>query len=234
MNQGPVVKERPILFSAPMVRALLAGTKTQTRRIVKPQPFKPDPSRPSYFPFQPEDWVWSANSWSSTISNSPEGPAGWAKHCPCGQPGDRLWVRETFQPLFADGMQHGDEGIDWGTGAGYAVRYTATDKVVEWVDGDDEVTSRCKPSIHMPRWASRLTLEITSVRVERLQSISEADAAAEGIEHQPNGGELYPHGEDRGCGGRNHYRRIAISGNQSTAPDRGARILGCGLSNLSW
>jgi hypothetical protein len=105
------------------------------------------------------------------------------------QPGDRLWVRETFQPLFADGFEHGDERIDWGTGAGYAVRYMATDSRVEWVDGDDAVTDRCKPSIHMPRWASRILLEVTEVRVERLQDISEVDAFAEGAECIEVGGE---------------------------------------------
>lgn len=164
------MKERPILFSGPMVRALLAGTKMQTRRALKPQP---SANTKRFFNTLPLD----------RAGFSIDGPIT----CPYGQLGDRLWVRETFQPLFADGMQHGDEGIDWGTGAGYAVRYPATDEIVEWVDGDDEVTSRCKPSIHMPRWASRLTLEITAVRVERLQDISRADAIAEGLDFVPDG-----------------------------------------------
>jgi len=209
-GQG-AMKERPILFSAPMVRAILAGTKTQTRRVVKPQPLKPDPSHPSYFPFQPDDWVWSANSWSSTISNSPEGPAGWSRHCPYGQPGDRLWVRETFyhDPEDSLTLYRADGGFDgdqWD--AGY-----------KW-----------HPSIHMPRLISRITLKITDVRVQRLQAISEADALAEGVK---------PAWEP-GCSGRLmeaiggfSYRPAASAyantcGNPSTAPDRGVRTLGCG------
>ncbi len=143
------MKERPILFSAPMVRAILDGRKTQTRRVVKHQPIPPDA-----FP------------------------------CPYGQPGDRLWVRESFQPIHADGVER--EDTDWGTGKGYACHYPATDEIIEWVDGDDKITSRCKPSIHMPRWASRINLEITGVRVERLQEISGMDAMCEGVHVPPN------------------------------------------------
>ena len=131
-------KERPILFSAPMVRALLAGTKTQTRRVVK-------------------------------VPKRMEGvtsPAGALVDfdCPYGRPGDRLWVRETFS---YDAKLHfrGDRGPCW-----------------YWADGNPEYGdwTKPRPSIHMPRWASRITLEITGVRVERLQSISEEDALAEG------------------------------------------------------
>jgi len=156
-------RERPVLFSAPMVRAILAGTKTQTRRVCKAaRDVTGDEFR-------------DADGWP--MRDDPgcgEVRAG----CPYGQPGDRLWVRETFQPLFADGYDH--HSVDWETGKGYACRYVATDGRVEWIDGDDNITDRCKPGIHMPRWASRITLEVTAVRVERLLDISVEDCRAEG------------------------------------------------------
>lgn len=140
----------PIIFSATMIRALLAGQKTQTRRIVKPR----------------------------------DGLDALAMHqfgrCPYGQPGDLLWVKETFQPVLTPYFDPPDS--EWATGKGYQVLYMATDKAVVYVDRDDNVTERRKPSIHMPRWASRLTLRITEVRVQRVQDISEDDARAEGIE----------------------------------------------------
>ena len=133
------MREIPILFSPPMVRALLAGRKTVTRRLSK----------------------------------------RWLKV----KAGDVLWVREAFQPIFAEGFEHGGEKYpDWKTGEGYAIRYVATEGRTDWIDGEDNITDRCKPGIHMPRWASRITLEITGVRVERVRSISEEDAIAEGVE----------------------------------------------------
>jgi len=128
------LKERPILFSAPMVRAILDGRKTQTRRVVKPQP--------------------NADNWTGK--------------CRYGQRGDRLWVRETWQSLVIhDGLSPSDIPV------GADIQYPAT--YDGWV-------SKRRPSIHMPRWASRITLEITGIRVERLQDISENDAVAEGVE----------------------------------------------------
>jgi hypothetical protein len=147
------MKERPILFSAPMVRALLDGSKTQTRRIVKPA------GAHEIFPFIGSD-------------NNPTGEFGWcpspsyiSKHiyCPYGQPGERLWVRETFGHAWHHAQPR------------YFYRAT-DDKNVGWHPD----FNGWKPSIHMPREASRITLEITDVRVERLQDISEADAQAEG------------------------------------------------------
>lgn len=134
------VKERPILFSAPMVRAIQAGTKTQTRRVCKGAALQ---------------WLGEgfAPDFVALQSNA---------MCPYGQSGDRLWVREAFQamgnaelhaePIFYRADQYRDDGFH-----------------------------RWTPSIHMPRWASRITLEIVSVRVERLNEISEQDAQAEGI-----------------------------------------------------
>ncbi len=142
---------RPILFSALMVREILAGTKTQTRRIVKPGNLGPGglPVR------QPTpDWNaahYGGGMWSDGLD--------FAAFCPYGQPGDRLWVRETWAP---------------------GGRYAAT-------DSRPGAVPRWRPSIHMPRAASRITLEITGVRVERLQDISEADALAEGIGRYDNG-----------------------------------------------
>lgn len=142
------MKERPILFSGPMVRALLAGTKTQTRRIIKPQP---EPLRQCV-----DGWRWKGEHHDFMIDV-----------CPFGKPGDRLWVKETYSA-------HGEMG-DWGR-----KRYRAD-------LGDDAKEPHglhWRPSIFCTRNASRITLEITSVRVERLNDISEADAKAEGAEIQ--------------------------------------------------
>jgi hypothetical protein len=144
-----------------MVRALLDGSKTQTRRVVKPNHL-------AFFDQSPADML---GAWGT-------------RPLPYGKTGDQLWVRETFQPTFAPDVERDD--TDWETGKGYQLRYSATDERVDWMDGDDNITRRCKPAIHMPRWASRITLEITGVRVERLQDISEADAKAEGCTKNHN------------------------------------------------
>lgn len=130
-------KERPILYSAPMVRAILSGEKTQTRRVIK------------------GDWVFDGD----------ESGSGWeAPTCPYGLPGDRLWVRESFA-LWPE----------QGEGEGPGIAYRADDESFE------PFTSYWRPSIHMPRWASRITLEITGVRLERVQDISDGDILAEGV-----------------------------------------------------
>jgi hypothetical protein len=153
------MKERPILFSGSMVRAILKGRKTQTRRIVKPQPERLGVG-----------WKWRKNANNAVSGGDETGNAlkGWMPSMsPYGKPGDRLWVRETFlvQPfLWTD--SHGPQ----------PVHYAATTNRAEAED------YTAKPSIHMPRWASRLTLEITDVRVERLQDISHEDALAEGVD----------------------------------------------------
>ena len=157
------MKERPILFSAPMVRAILAGQKNQTRRILK---------NTGLYAIEPHHGAETAARERAAL----------ATQCPYGQPGDRLWVRETFQPLFADGVENHWE-TDWKTGKGYKISYPATDGIQEFIDLDDGLSDACKPSIHMPRWASRILLEITGVRVERLQDMSEGDAKAEGLHY---------------------------------------------------
>jgi hypothetical protein len=151
---------RPILFSAPMVRALLDGTKTQTRRLVKPAPDLRAPIASV------------ENIWGGFIDIAEK-----KFPCPYGQPGDRLWVRETFMDLTGTGVEHRDRkglrqryafAVDSPPGSyGYNAR---KDFGLKW-----------KPAIHMPRAASRILLEVVSVRVERLRGISRKDAAAEGL-----------------------------------------------------
>lgn len=161
-------KARPILFSAPMVRALLDGRKTQTRRIVKPQPNGTESVSPCH---------WVETGWSTSRGSS--GCLCRPVRCPYGQPGDLLWVRETFcsdddTPTIY--KADGDEEL-------YIKNHDLLCTNLPW-----------KPSIHMPRWTSRLTLEITGVRVERLQDITEEDAKAEGIvfcERDSDGAEWY-------------------------------------------
>lgn len=149
---------RPILFSAPMVRALLAGTKTQTRRLVKPQDRlrqgKDDLGRPGV------EYLNEWGSWQPWVNNAK------TLRCPYGKPGDLLWVRETWAvSTIYDGVSPRDVPQ-------CGVRYAAS---------EERLGIKDRPSIFMPRWASRLTLEITEVRVQRLEDISEQDAIAEGV-----------------------------------------------------
>lgn len=154
------MRERPILFSEPMVRALLDGRKTQTRRLVKPQPLsKTDGVRADRYN-RSEEWAF----WLP--DNRMTEPRTWT--CPHGAVGDRLWVRESF------GIDHDDAlALEQDTHVCYQADGPAKSFYREF--------QRYRPSIHMPRWASRLTLELTEVRVERLQEISEADAKTEGL-----------------------------------------------------
>lgn len=177
-------KERPILFSGAMVRAILDGRKTQTRRAMKPQPA--DDVAPHAFP-NDEVLCW--------ISSLPHAHGSRTAHfSPYGQPGDRLWVRESFTDLLGTGIEHRPYP------AGPKQRYAYTADTIAG-SASDEVRKdfgiKWRPSIHMPRSACRLVLEIVNVRVERLQAISEADAMAEGAEPilvPPDGGSC-PHVE---------------------------------------
>lgn len=181
--------ERGILFSGPMVKALLTGTKTQTRRVVKPQPDRVRDGEP----------YWNVGGYRVYSFRGVTNPLRMGTHnplaCPYGKPGDILFVRESFQPILADGVKFRD--ADYGNGNGYAIRYPATDGVIDFYDEvNDRITCSVKPSIHLPKWASRIWLEITDVRVERVSQISEEDAKAEGVE--PNHyADLRPDGEMR-------------------------------------
>ena len=128
------MKERPILFSGPMVKAILDGRKTQTRRVVRPK-----------------EW---ANPAGRPLLN----------RCPYGAPGDKLWVRESWRPRQPGAVYYRADSYDY-----QHDELRAGGAVPQW-----------RPSIHMPRWASRITLEVMAVRVERLQEISPDEATAEG------------------------------------------------------
>ena len=161
------MREGPILFSGPMVRKILDGRKTQTRRLVQPQPQPylersmqwgyaigaPRPTSPRLVTWRPD--------------GTPVPPI--AEYCPYGAPGDRLWVRETWAQS---------------KGNGHRTLYRAdldTDRWPPSVERPDDRIRCWRPSIHMPRAASRFSLEIIDARVERLQEITEADARAEGV-----------------------------------------------------
>lgn len=186
------MKARPILFSAPMVRALLAGKKTQTRRTLKPQPPTPEAFQGSDFGLDRAiaDGVkmYSQNDYARLPKHPTDwgllGSVGVARNagfpmryrCPYGQPGDLLWVRETLE--LGEAWQYRADCRE--------ILMDARDsRVPQMVGWAHHVERDVCVSIHMPRWASRLTLEITDVRVERLQDISEADAIAEGLIWRP-------------------------------------------------
>jgi hypothetical protein len=152
-------RDIPIIFSAPMVQALIAGRKTMTRRILPNQPTCDVPANA----------IWAPDNGFKKTKHAGQ---AWSLHSPYLEesrllhatarvrysPGDRLWVRENFS------------------------RYDYNDGCWYWADGREAKwdAERPRPSIHMPRWASRLTLIVTAVKIERLQDISEADAIAEG------------------------------------------------------
>jgi hypothetical protein len=141
-----------------MVRAILDGRKTQTRPAIKPQPFEHGSDG-----LVSAGWGWSIGQKCKLQAwKIDEIGSVMVKYCPHGKPGDRLWVRETH--------------CKYGGGFIYRADYGDLTPISDGIGG------RWKPPIHMPRWASRITLEITAVRVEQLQDISEADAMAEGAE----------------------------------------------------
>ncbi|QHF45864.1 hypothetical protein PspS35_19465 [Pseudomonas sp. S35] len=159
------MKERPILFKGPLVRAILAGQKTVTRRVVKPQ-----------FQTAPVDVVDGVPSWDSPTNYAGEVQMN-TQHgepCPYGKPGDRLWVRETWARV-----GNCDPGY-----LTFAATYPGClTPELENIPAANEI--RWKPSIHMFRRDSRILLEITDVRVERLQDISRAGIRAEGLQCPP-------------------------------------------------
>jgi hypothetical protein len=190
---------RPIIFSAPMIHALLDGRKTQTRRIVKGVPMRPlSNCHPNHDQKHPAPYLDSYCCYKKV----PENPRGMSDRWCWWQvddrqclptfkvpfvPGDLLWVRESWQV----------RGLAWGQpisasrgSSPDAFHYKATD------DGQwKPYWGGWKPSIHMPKWASRLTLRVTDVRVERLDEISEADAKAEGMGCiTKDGGQTYKYG----------------------------------------
>lgn len=158
--------ERPILFSDPMVRAILEGRKTQTRRVVKPRKGEElDPT--GIYVLHPGDLE--------------------VARCPYGRRGDRLWVRESFDPIKGQSDTHPVIGVDYrathpNARPEYGERWQGGRDTYQWRMKDEHGMRRWKPSIHMPRWASRILLEIVSVRFERLNNISVSDCYAEGIE----------------------------------------------------
>lgn len=174
------MKERPILFSGAMVRALLDGSKTQTRRAVKLQ-VQHDDSLVGGWKIVHKR-VTQALLTFNQLGGKPLGSD--AAICPYGQPGDRLWVRETW-------LEDPEDDGTWaytqyvgckGSPLSDIPRKFQKPEHCIYREGWDGSDLRWRPSIHMPRWASRILLEIVSVRVERLQDISEADCWAEGIE----------------------------------------------------
>ena len=201
------MKSRPILFSAPMVRAVLAGTKTQTRRIVKVPGVDyiagagADRNDPGNWGYEDDNGDWA------TLGTNADMHSDYLVRCPYGEPGDRMWVQETWTKLLhtspATDEPHvcdGDKLIEHATKRangrwnydGEVIAYRATSDV-EFCDGDGfagemanrEDMPRWHPSIHMRREHSRIDLEITGVRVERLRQITGPDAHAEGS--------TYPH-----------------------------------------
>ena len=168
------IKERPILFSAPMVRAILEGRKTVTRRAIShkltnrfDEPRGQADVVVGYPLVECDDGYWPAINF-----------------CPHGQPGDRLWVRETwycdhFEVMRGPYLKPDDLDIREALEDGTLVY--AADGLTPY----EQEQPTWKPSIHMPRWVSRILLEITAVRVERLQDISRADIRAEGLQCPP-------------------------------------------------
>jgi len=187
------MKERPVLFSGAMVRALLDGSKTQTRRVVK-LPVEADAAWVGGWKIVHKALTQAVETFNRLLGK----PLGTDRVlCPYGQPGDRLWVRETWG-VVSNAWDDDGNLVDWvpdrpttaiadmpfgqGYYSGHAIY--AADGCYEWAGDDDgggEPRSAWHPSIHMPRVASRILLEITSVRVERLQDIGVEDIEAEGV-----------------------------------------------------
>jgi hypothetical protein len=194
------IKERPILFSGAMVRAILDGTKTQTRRVLKLPRLSDTSWIESVYQDGGGNWIaWSSDSPTHAEFTKKAYPNGEGFHCPHGKVGDRLWVRETFFDYGHWACRSGlwtseaDDPSDWYWASSNdlaKVRYAADDPAdIEPLNGG--YGHRKMPSIFMPRWASRDLLHIKAVRVERVRDISSDDAEAEGVEWKLNPNGIY-------------------------------------------
>lgn len=183
------MREHPIIFSGPMVKAILDGSKTQTRRVMKRQPIIRDGRVVAWRGREDEpDFGWPL--------------AEWASHAKLRSPfrvGQKLWVRETWSPMWSTDCNNCDGDPEFLDENGHCEHFyveyradTGHSRPGDWPDpepnGDYADAPAWKPSIHMFRWASRITLEVTDVRIERVQDISEEDAKAEGAPKDDDGG----------------------------------------------
>ncbi|MDF7648061.1 hypothetical protein PUG42_05810 [Erwiniaceae bacterium L1_54_3] len=179
------MKERPIIFNSEMVRAVMEGSKVQTRRVLSPRQLKMIDAAASVGECYPLE----------SGHQHPNSQSYYREWCPFGAVGDRLWVRETWTDVNLEGIPavayRADSGVyspmddesflNEDGSFNYDDPRVAKYHFAAWYgDVVSGTEGNWRPSIHMPRWASRITLEITGVRVERLQDISEADARAEG------------------------------------------------------
>lgn len=171
-----MITARPLLMAGPMVRSTIDGIKTQTRRIVKPQPFLDAMGN-----FCSPGKKGQHSCWGQRIDGAPCTRDFVKSRCPYGVPGDLLYVKENHY-ITDDG--HNEYAV-FSADESKVREHAATLKRIKGTIPENiwQKHAKLRPSIHMPRWASRLTLEITDVRVERLQDISEEDAEAEGIEY---------------------------------------------------
>ena len=185
------MSDRPILFRAEMVRAILKGDKTQTRRVIKPQPWVDNMGNACW---KDRNFGQNANHVPHIKALASPIPCIDTKRvlCPYGAPGDLLWVRET---CWAESVGEGGDGVRYAADHAWRIIENTQEASEAWCQllqyggdyGHDNESNigRRVPPIHMPRWASRITLRITDVRVERLQDISEDDARAEGATMRP-------------------------------------------------
>lgn len=181
----PFHKERPILFNGAMVRAILSGQKTVTRRLVKgnqiPSRSKSDSPEHQWIAVVQDHPRWGFAAFGATEQECAAELAMYGG-CPYGRKGDRLWVRETFIDLCGTGVEHRPDP----DGPLQRYAYAADCRPGSYSDeARKDFGLKYKPSIHMPRAACRILLEITDVRVERLQDISRADIRAEGLQCPP-------------------------------------------------
>jgi hypothetical protein len=168
--------EKQILFSAPMVRSILAGRKTRTRRVVRRH------AQVTVEDFDAGMEEAHRNGWPGVIARGPCDGIQWRTSCPYGAVGDHLWVRETWAPHPGDTQDPPEwvvyaADLDWW---GCSDTSTMTTRRLGKLD-ESYAAPRWRPSIFMPRWASRVRLRVTSVGVERLQAITEEGAVAEGV-----------------------------------------------------
>ena len=173
------MRERPLLFSGEMVVEILEGRKTKTRRAIQPQPFIDERGNVA------RGETYKGRAVMRHYGQHPDGSPQWENFarmaCPYGKPGDRLWVREAVR---AEELPGGTNGVRYVADNAFRKIENTAEAADRWLALNHYGKRRSAnvPAIHMPRWACRLVLELTDVRVERLQDISLQDVRAEGVE----------------------------------------------------